>query len=67
MRRTERVIIRTEEPVTATSSLRTVRSKPRSDIERRLRYGTVEETDEGFKRARRSGDGPRRAERARAA
>ena len=50
MRRTERVIIRTEEPVTTMSGETSGRSadSPRSDIDERLRYGTVEETDEGL-------------------
>jgi uncharacterized membrane protein YuzA (DUF378 family) len=61
MRRTERVVIRTEEPVTGMSGEPSGRSagSPRSDIDERLRYGTVEETDEDY--------GERTEERRRAA
>ncbi len=50
MRRTERMIIRTDEPVTTMSgeTFAPAADSPRSDIDERPRYGTIEETDEGY-------------------
>jgi uncharacterized membrane protein YuzA (DUF378 family) len=49
VRKTEKVIIRTEEPIGAVQDESSVSSteSPRSDVDERLRYGAVEETDEG--------------------
>ena len=62
MRKTERVIIRTEEPISLPQDEASVSSagSSRSSADESLRHGTVEETDEGLRRRTwRSGAGPR--------